>query len=80
MYATEVACAGRGSRQRIDTNRIGAIRDQAMGYFDYLEQSTRPNSVIWTAPYVDAFGLGELVTIARPVIIENNRYHMCENF
>ena len=74
VYATEVAFAGRGSRHRIDTYRRGAIREQAMGYFDYIEQSTRPNSVIWTAPYVDAFGLGELVTIARPVVMENNWY------
>ena len=73
IYAIEVACAGRGARQQVDSSRRGAIREQAMGYFDYVEQSTRPTSVIWTSPYVDAFGLGELVTIAQPVVIENNR-------
>jgi len=73
VYATEVACAGRGSRHQLDDERRGAIREQSMGYFEYTEQSIDPSDVIWTSPYVDAFGLGQLITIARPVVAENQR-------
>ena len=73
MYAAEIACAGAGSRHQVDNERRGSIRDQGMGYFEYIEQSTRPNAVIWTSPYVDAFGLGQLITVAQPVVVENNR-------
>lgn len=74
VYAAEIACHGAGSRQAVDSTRRGAIRDQGMGYFDFIEQSTSPTEVIWTSPYVDAFGLGQLLTIAQPVVVEFDRH------
>jgi len=72
-YAAEVACAGDGAREELNNERRGAIRDQSMGYFDFLEQSTRSEEVIWTSPYVDNFGLGLLLTLGRPVITPDGR-------
>ena len=72
-YAAEVACAGNGAREELNNERRGAIRDQSMGYFDYLEQSTRSEEVIWTSPYVDNFGLGLILTLGRPVITPDGR-------
>ena len=77
-YAAEIACAGSGARQELNVERQGAIRDQSMGYFFYLEQSTRSEEVIWTSPYVDNFGLGLLLTVGRSVITSDGRCSQCD--
>jgi hypothetical protein len=64
-----VACASKGSFQYVPG---GVDLPVVLGpYFDYLIKTSTPEmgEVFWSDPYIDAFGLGLMVTIASPVIV-----------
>ena len=37
-------------------------------YFDFLSSNAKSTEPLWTSPYLDAWGLGLMVTYAVPVI------------
>ena len=39
-------------------------------YFNFLSRSAKNSNGLWTSPYLDAFGLGLMVTHAIPCISE----------
>ena len=44
-------------------------------YFDFLGRSVKKSEGLWTSPYLDAWGLGLMVTHAIPCISKvNGRY------
>ena len=47
-------------------------------YFDYLSVSSKNTQGMWTSPYIDAWGLGLMITYAIPCISKvNNRCVAC---
>ena len=66
-----MACASRGSFQYVPG---GADLPTILSpYFEYLLKTSTPKmgEVFWSDPYIDAFGLGLMVTIASPVIVSS---------
>lgn len=47
--------------------------DQAPGFYEYLSQGNEIEGERWTGFYLDAFGLGKMVSVLKPAYyIENN--------
>ena len=40
---------------------------QMSNYFEFLSQNAEPTEALWTSPYLDAWGLGIMLTHAIPV-------------
>ncbi|XP_038057398.1 voltage-dependent calcium channel subunit alpha-2/delta-3-like [Patiria miniata] len=69
IFPGHLACKNRGYFKKLTDgeNLIGKMRD----YFNFLSsnsQQTKDFEGKWTAPYIDAFGLKQMVTHAIPVI------------
>ncbi|EGD73941.1 hypothetical protein PTSG_05636 [Salpingoeca rosetta] len=61
-----VACSAKGTYTYVYSDR-GLY--QTMGdYFDYITRSTDIAGLAWSAPYIDALGLGLLMTVSVPVL------------
>lgn len=61
-----VACANQGTFAYVPAGRD--VVSTLQPYFDFLLATTiTKQDVFWSAPYVDAFGLGVMVTVAVPV-------------
>ena len=43
------------------------ILDELMNYYVFLAEGTNITEPIWSEPYIDAFGLGKIVTVSMPV-------------
>jgi uncharacterized protein YegL len=63
----QISCATDGVWTFIDDG--GDLISQMSSYFNIISLGTERNGVVWTEPYVDAFGLGLMVTAARTVYI-----------
>jgi hypothetical protein len=46
--------------------------DQAIGYYEFLTQGNEINSSRWSDIYIDAFGLGSMVTVIKPAYYREN--------
>lgn len=46
---------------------FGNLRAQMSGYYNFLATGLQRTDAVWTEPYEDALGLGEVVTAAMPV-------------
>ena len=70
-FPGKLACDNRGFMKKIveSTNLISQMQD----YYDFLTANTQSTATItWSPPYLDALGLGLMVTAAIPVV--TNRY------
>lgn len=56
-------------------NDDDSLMDKFENYFTYLADGANTRYPIWSEPYIDAFGLGEVVTISMPAYFSdhNNR-------
>ncbi|KAI8499268.1 hypothetical protein Bbelb_230320 [Branchiostoma belcheri] len=65
-FPGKLACDNRGSMKKLfDTNNIISQMDN---YFDFLSANVQTDQGRWTAPYLDAWGLGLMVTFTVPAI------------
>ncbi|CAH1252963.1 CACNA2D2 [Branchiostoma lanceolatum] len=65
-FPGKLACDNRGSMKKLfDTNNIIS---QMENYFDFLSANVQTDQGRWTAPYLDAWGLGLMVTFTVPAI------------
>lgn len=46
--------------------------DQAAGYYDYLTQGNAMSGTKWSDIYVDALGLGDMVSVIKPAYRQEN--------
>ena len=68
LFPGRMACDHRGSMKKL---MIGEnLITQMSNYFDFLSRNAKNSDGIWTSPYLDAFGLGLMVTYAIPCISE----------
>ncbi|KAK2155924.1 hypothetical protein LSH36_227g06072 [Paralvinella palmiformis] len=68
LFPGKLACEHRGSMKKL---MIGEnLITQMSNYFDFLSRNAKNSDGIWTSPYLDAFGLGLMVTYAIPCISE----------
>lgn len=72
----DIACANQGIHQHID-NGVNPLNAMAQ-YYKFLavgveanESSAKPR---WSEPYVDAFGMGRMTTVSRPVYDRSRAY------
>lgn len=61
-----MACKHRGSLRKLVTGEN--LISQLSNYFDFLSKNAMKSRALWTAPYLDSFGLGLVVTYAVPAI------------
>ncbi|XP_063400495.1 voltage-dependent calcium channel subunit alpha-2/delta-2-like [Mytilus trossulus] len=65
-FPGKLACGHRGSFTKLTTGEN--LISQMNNYFDFLSSNARSTEPLWTSPYLDAWGLGLMVTYAVPVI------------
>ncbi|KAJ8032799.1 Voltage-dependent calcium channel subunit alpha-2/delta-2 [Holothuria leucospilota] len=61
-----LACKNNGSLHKLDDGEN--LISQMSNYFEFLSKNTFNKEPLWTAPYLDAWGLGLMVTVAIPAI------------
>ncbi|XP_074641618.1 voltage-dependent calcium channel subunit alpha-2/delta-2-like [Tubulanus polymorphus] len=66
VFPGRLACANRGSLRKLENGEN--LITQMHNYFGYLSQSSKNFHGLWTSPYLDAWGLGLMVTHAVPAI------------
>ena len=66
LFPGNLSCSNQGSMTKLMSgeNLISKMRN----YFDFLSSNARNSEQLWTSPYLDAWGLGLMVTHAVPVI------------
>ena len=64
-YLARVACAGRGNFGWIE--HTSDLPSQMEAYFDFVLKRSHGYNISWTSPYVDASGLGLVLTASMPV-------------
>ncbi|CAH1773823.1 unnamed protein product [Owenia fusiformis] len=66
LFPGKLACKHRGSMVKLTSgeNLISKMAD----YFHFLAKNSKNSLALWTSPYIDAFGLGLMVTHAVPAI------------
>ncbi|XP_033124937.1 voltage-dependent calcium channel subunit alpha-2/delta-1-like [Anneissia japonica] len=70
-FPGKLACDNGGHMQKLEdgTNLISQMSD----YFDFLVTNSVTQEGLWTAPYLDAWGLGLMVTYAIPVVSTSSK-------
>ncbi|KAK3089549.1 hypothetical protein FSP39_004513 [Pinctada imbricata] len=71
VFPGKLACTHRGSFVKLSTgeNLIFQMRN----YFDFLSSIAKSTEPLWTSPYIDAWGLGIMVTYAIPVLSKDGK-------
>ncbi|XP_070555607.1 voltage-dependent calcium channel subunit alpha-2/delta-2-like [Ptychodera flava] len=65
-FPGKLACDNRGSMKKLLSGNN--LISQMNNYFEFLSSNTEGTSGLWTSPYLDAWGLGLMVTIAIPAV------------
>lgn len=65
-FPGKLACDHRGSMVKLTIGEN--LISQMNNYFDFLSSNAKSTEPLWTSPYLDAWGLGLMVTYAVPVI------------
>ncbi|XP_052254694.1 voltage-dependent calcium channel subunit alpha-2/delta-2-like isoform X2 [Dreissena polymorpha] len=65
-FPGKLACSHGGSLLKLVTGEN--LISQMSNYFEFLSSNARTTKALWTSPYLDAWGLGIMVTYAIPVI------------
>lgn len=68
MFPGKLACGHGGSMLKLNTGEN--LISQMSNYFEFLSSNAKTTKALWTSPYLDAWGLGIMVTHAIPVISE----------
>ncbi|ELU06451.1 hypothetical protein CAPTEDRAFT_215114 [Capitella teleta] len=66
QFPGHLSCHHRGSLKKL--NHGENLISQMGNYFDFLSRNARNSKGLWTAPYLDDWGLGLMVTYAMPCI------------
>ncbi|XP_060584904.1 voltage-dependent calcium channel subunit alpha-2/delta-3-like [Ruditapes philippinarum] len=66
MFPGKLACSHGGSMLKLTTGEN--LISQMSNYFEFLSSNAKTTKALWTSPYLDAWGLGIMVTHAIPVI------------
>ena len=53
-----------------DTSSDSALATTMRSYYTYISEGVSITSPVWTEPYEDAFGFGQLVTVSMPIYYE----------
>ncbi|XP_064625749.1 voltage-dependent calcium channel subunit alpha-2/delta-2-like isoform X2 [Lineus longissimus] len=70
-FPGRLACNNRGYLEKLmnGENLISKMHQ----YFEFLAKSSKNSEGLWTSPYIDAWGLGLMVTHAVPAITKNGK-------
>ncbi len=66
VFPGRLACTHRGSLRKLMVGEN--LISQMSSYYDFLSRNAKTSEGIWTSPYLDALGLGLMVTYAIPCI------------
>ncbi|KAL4236042.1 hypothetical protein ACF0H5_004428 [Mactra antiquata] len=66
LFPGKLACNHGGSMLKLTTGEN--LISQMSNYFEFLSSNAETKKALWTSPYLDAWGLGIMVTHAIPVI------------
>ncbi|XP_013386854.1 voltage-dependent calcium channel subunit alpha-2/delta-2 [Lingula anatina] len=66
IFPGKLACEHRGSMKRIDSGEN--LISKMSNYFNFLSSNAMNTKGLWTSPYLDAWGLGLLVSYVIPVV------------
>ena len=66
LFPGKLACDHRGSMKKLMSGEN--LISEMMNYFDFLARNAKNSEGLWTSPYLDAWGLGLMVTHAIPCI------------
>lgn len=66
MFPGKLSCSNDGVMMKLGDGED--LINKMKPYFDYLSQRTMEWKGVWTAPYVDAWGLGVAITFAVPAV------------
>lgn len=66
LFPGKLACEHQGSMMKLVTGEN--LISQMSNYFDFLSMNAQNERAMWTSPYLDAWGLGIMVTHTIPVI------------
>ncbi|XP_071810351.1 voltage-dependent calcium channel subunit alpha-2/delta-3-like [Asterias amurensis] len=71
-----IACSANGIWSQVETDSAASLQEQISQYFEFYSTLHKgPSSVIWTEPYLDAFGADMVVTAAKAVYDNSNTSH-----
>ncbi|XP_002735490.2 VWFA and cache domain-containing protein 1-like [Saccoglossus kowalevskii] len=65
-FPGRLACENRGSMKKLLSGNN--LISQMNNYFEFLSSNTEGTQGLWTSPYLDAWGLGLMVTVAIPAV------------
>jgi len=65
-FPGRLACGHRGSFRKLINGEN--LLSQMSNYFEFLSGNSKNSNGLWTSPYLDAWGLGLLVTHAIPCL------------
>lgn len=66
IFPGNLACTHRGTMKKLTTGEN--LLSEMSQYFDFLAKNAENSIGLWTSPYLDAWGLGLMVTHAIPCI------------
>ncbi|XP_038061260.1 voltage-dependent calcium channel subunit alpha-2/delta-1-like [Patiria miniata] len=63
-----IACSAHGLWSQVETDTAASLQEQLSQYYEYFSTLHKgPSGIIWTEPYLDAFGADMVVTGAKAV-------------
>ncbi|XP_067678444.1 voltage-dependent calcium channel subunit alpha-2/delta-2-like [Haliotis asinina] len=65
-FPGKLACSHRGSFKKLMTGEN--LISQMGNYFEFLSSNAKSSKALWTSPYLDAWGLGLMITHTIPVL------------
>lgn len=65
IFPGKLACDHNGSMKKLVTGEN--LISQMSNYYEFLSSNAFTTSGLWTSPYLDAWGLGLMLTYAVPV-------------
>ena len=65
IFPGKIACNHGGSLLKLMSGEN--LISQMSNYFEFLSLNAEPTEALWTSPYLDAWGLGIMLTHAIPV-------------
>jgi len=64
-----IACAHKGIWEHVKDDEALYLKDKMASYYQYIATGLVIENVVWSEPYIDANGLGELTTGSLPVYV-----------